>query len=132
MTLRALSVRHPWAWAILHAGKDIENRTWRTDHRGPLVIHAGSATAPGARQRLAAMGITVPGNLVPGAIVGVVDVVDCVRDHSSTWAVPDHWHWVLTNPRPLAEPIVCKGALSLWRVPEEITRQLPTDLLESA
>ena len=24
----ALSIRAPWAWAIFHAGKDIENRTW--------------------------------------------------------------------------------------------------------
>lgn len=26
----ALSIRQPWAWAILHAGKDIENRDWHT------------------------------------------------------------------------------------------------------
>lgn len=25
----ALSVRQPWAWAIIHAGKDIENRSWQ-------------------------------------------------------------------------------------------------------
>lgn len=24
----ALSIRQPWAWAILCAGKDIENRSW--------------------------------------------------------------------------------------------------------
>ena len=29
--MKALSIRQPWAWAILHAGKDIENRDWRTD-----------------------------------------------------------------------------------------------------
>lgn len=26
--LKALSIRQPWAWAILHAGKDVENRDW--------------------------------------------------------------------------------------------------------
>jgi hypothetical protein len=25
--MRALTVRQPWAWAIVHGGKDIENRT---------------------------------------------------------------------------------------------------------
>lgn len=24
--MKALSLRQPWAWAILHAGKDVENR----------------------------------------------------------------------------------------------------------
>jgi hypothetical protein len=39
--VKALSIRQPWAWAILHAGKRIENRDWRSCHyRGPLLIHA--------------------------------------------------------------------------------------------
>lgn len=38
----ALSIRQPWAWAILHAGKRIENREWRggCSYRGPVLIHA--------------------------------------------------------------------------------------------
>ena len=38
----ALSLRQPWAWAILHAGKTIENRTaWKgCAYRGPVWIHA--------------------------------------------------------------------------------------------
>jgi hypothetical protein len=39
MTL-ALSIRQPWASLILLAGKDIENRTWETRLRGPILIHA--------------------------------------------------------------------------------------------
>lgn len=42
-TLRALSIRQPWAWAITHAGKRIENRSWSTNYRGPILIHAGAA-----------------------------------------------------------------------------------------
>ena len=38
--MRAISVRPPWAWAILHAGKDIENRTWKTKLRGTIAVHA--------------------------------------------------------------------------------------------
>jgi hypothetical protein len=38
----ALSIRQPWAWAILNAGKRIENREWRggCKYRGPVLIHA--------------------------------------------------------------------------------------------
>jgi len=38
--MKALSLRQPWAWAILHAGKRVENRTWKCGFRGPFLIHA--------------------------------------------------------------------------------------------
>ena len=34
--MKALSIRQPWSWLILHGGKDIENRSWRTNVRGPV------------------------------------------------------------------------------------------------
>ena len=45
--MKALSIRQPWAWAILHAGKDVENRDWADwNHglkfRGPFLIHASA------------------------------------------------------------------------------------------
>lgn len=47
--MKALSVRQPWAWAILHAGKRIENRERKDGampavchHEGPLLIHASA------------------------------------------------------------------------------------------
>lgn len=39
--MRALTVQQPWAWAIIHGGKDVENRTQLWSYRGPLAIHAG-------------------------------------------------------------------------------------------
>ncbi len=41
--MKALSLRQPWAWAILHAGKRIENRDWGTAYRGPLLLHASKS-----------------------------------------------------------------------------------------
>ena len=38
--MKALSIRQPWAWLILHGGKDIENRDWATRFRGRVLIHA--------------------------------------------------------------------------------------------
>lgn len=40
--MKALTVQQPWAWAIVHGGKDIENRTQAWSYRGPLAIHAGA------------------------------------------------------------------------------------------
>ena len=36
--MKALSIRQPWAWLILHAGKDIENRDWK-----PRIRHCAFA-----------------------------------------------------------------------------------------
>ena len=38
--MKAISIQQPWAWAIIHAGMDVENRTWNTHYRGLLAIHA--------------------------------------------------------------------------------------------
>jgi hypothetical protein len=38
----ALTVREPWATAIIHLGKSIENRSWPTNHRGRIWIHAAN------------------------------------------------------------------------------------------
>ena len=37
---RAISIRQPWAYAILHLGKDVENRPMRTHYRGRIFIQA--------------------------------------------------------------------------------------------
>jgi len=37
----ALSFHAPWAWAVVHGGKTVENRKWRTQHRVPIFVHAG-------------------------------------------------------------------------------------------
>ena len=41
--MKCLTICQPWAWAIVAAGKDVENRTRPTRYRGPLLIHAGAS-----------------------------------------------------------------------------------------
>ena len=113
--MRAITIRQPHAGDILRNGKDVENRTWRTHHRGPLLIHVA------ARPK---------GDLPCSTIVGVVNVVDCVWDeYDSPWAMEEHWHWVLDDQRMLDEPVPCSGQLSLWEPPaaamRKVRRQLP-------
>lgn len=127
----ALSILQPWATLIVVGAKDIENRTWATRYRGPLLVHAGKKldadTFDGARAmmnhaedngvdvkgKLAAANIVKVRDCLRGGIVGCVDLVDIVRDHASPWAVPGCFHWVLANPRAL--PFTpCKGALGLF------------------
>ena len=121
--MKALSVRQPWADNIIFHGKDIENRTWRTKFRGTVAIHAGMKF-----HDYADLSDEEKKQMVRGAIIGVVDVVDCVEKHKSKWFQKGFIGFVLENPRPLKKPIPCKGALNFWNVPPEIEREIKRQL----
>ena len=107
-SLKALTVRQPWAALLLAGIKDVENRPWRTHYRGPLAIHAGA--------RVDRVGIELfPDVHGPrGVVLGTVELIDVVRDSDSPWAVGGAWHWVLSDPRPWPTPYPTVGRLGLW------------------
>lgn len=118
--LRALSIRQPWAWLIVNGYKDVENRTWATKHRGPLLIHAGSNKTNLTAERLREIEQRFRVKLPPreqyelGGIVGVVDIVDCKPRSNSRWHEPGWIGWMLAKPKRLPFRS-CKGALSLFK-----------------
>lgn len=116
--LKALSVRQPHAHKIMFRGKNIENRTWRNKFRGTVAIHTSMKFAeffePSEKEKK---------TLIRGAIIGVVDVVDCVDAHKSKW-FNGPIGFVLKNPRPLKKPIPCKGKLGFWKVPPKIEKEI--------
>ena len=120
--MRVLSVQQPWAWLIVHGLKDIENRTWFTSYRGPLLIHASQRVDREwmdiIYSLLAKEGLPMPRDLPTGGIVGIVDLVDVVRHYESPW-FEGPWGWVLENPRPIPH-IPAQGRLGLWTPPSEI------------
>lgn len=119
--MRALTVRQPWAWAIVYGGKDVENRTRNVvgSYRGPVAIHAGREWSSdgehselvarayfearqrqgwtvvdkdGAPRRAAALGL---GRFVLpdyfGAFIGIVDLVDVHDSRPALHAFDDVW-----------------------------------------
>jgi ASCH domain len=132
--MKALSIHQPWAWAILHAGKNVENRSWRTNYRGLLLIHAAKSRVSYDRQDAKAWreryGVELPPweSLTTGAIIGVVEVVDCVRVGAggdvgrfgnSEWAVEGGYGWVLANARAFAVTLPFRGGQRLFNVHDE-------------
>ena len=113
----AISVRQPWAWALIHGPKRIENRTWVTGYRGPLLIHAALDDADLEwSERFA----EIPDLIDFGAIIGIVDLVDCVHlagapaDEFATGP----YCWITANPRPIEPAFECKGGFKLWQPPD--------------
>jgi ASCH domain len=111
--IRALSVRQPWADLIVRGIKDVENRSWRTNHRGPLLICASKKFD---LQDLQDFGLEDP---PLGAIIGVVNLVDCTLERRSAWHDAENYGWYLEHPQIFAEPIPFKGAVGLLNVPLE-------------
>jgi hypothetical protein len=117
-TLRALSVRQPWAWLIVNGYKDVENRSWRTHRRGPILIHAalntrdlrGSEVTKVARR----YGIKMPREYEMGGIIGAAEIVDCRASTGSPWHRRGAIGWVMAKPRRLSFR-ECKGSLGFFR-----------------
>jgi len=126
--MKALSIHQPWAWAILHAGKTVENRGWSTRYRGPLLIHASKTRSSYDREatldweKMYAVALPKWEELVVGAIVGVVELVDCLpasRVDPSPW-VEGPVCWVLANPRAFVEPVSYRGVQGLFEIREDL------------
>ncbi|WP_043588097.1 ASCH domain-containing protein [Geminisphaera colitermitum] len=120
--LPVLSIRQPWAWMILNAGKDVENRNWTTRFRGRFLIHAAKGCTRNEYEsacefaRLEFDGDIPNLDTIPrGGIVGVAELVDCVGFSESPWLV-GRYGFVLRNVQPLPfHP--CKGALGFFYIP---------------
>ncbi len=122
----ALSVRQPWAWAIIHASKTCENRSAAMVRHlqpklGRRAIHAAKGMTreeyTDARDFMHGLGIAcpAPAELKRGGIIGAVTVTAVVEGSTSVW---------FFGPRALvlAEPSACEfipaiGALGYfdWR-----------------
>jgi hypothetical protein len=126
--MKALTVRQPYAHLIAAGIKRIENRTWETPHRGALAIHAALGRHPLDADdvgTLTQLGITIPAELDYGAIIAIVNVVECIEiddlpdDLAADPFAFGPWCWILADAR-LVAPISCRGKLRLWNAPELI------------
>jgi hypothetical protein len=139
---RCLSVRNPWADLIVRGYKSIENRSWRTNYRGRIAIHAATGEAwrnfvsflemeapDETLQAMLAIGYEQPETDRYSAIVGSVELVDCNMQHQGEFkakgfSLPEvafadecsDYFWRLASPKLYAKPIPCGGKLNLWEL----------------
>ncbi len=129
----ALSIRQPWAWLIVRPDlsdeeraqayldsriKDIENRDWRTNHRGWFYVHAGQKfDHVGYRYILARypdIRLPASSDFERGGIVGQANLVDVVEESESRWFI-GQYGFVLRGARPL--PFTpCRGKLNFFKL----------------
>lgn len=131
--MRAISLWQPWASAIPAGLKTIETRSWATNYRGPLAIHAAKrwtkaereiwlklvCATPHASRKFEEIGITYSEDIPLGAIVATCELYDCIstndppqKNHEITEAESewgnysaDRFCWLLRDIKALPDPV---------------------------
>ena len=118
--MKALSIRQPWAWAILH-GKDIENRKWKTTYTGSFLIHAAKTFDKEGYRWLCKNSHLLKANIPhssffqTGGIVGRAKIVECLDRCNSPW-FSGPYGFVISEAQPVSFT-PCKGSLNFFEVP---------------
>jgi hypothetical protein len=134
MVVKALSVRQPWAFAIVMGFKPVENRDFTRQHRGPTLIHTGKNAEHGnltpvlmqiadqSCMRLRDVRALYDKHFALGAIVGKVNIADCVKSHPSKWFFGP-FGFVMTDAQ-WCEPFPWRGQFDFFEVPETVVSRL--------
>ena len=134
--MKALTLRQPWATLVALGVKKIETRSWKTEYRGPLAIHAAKQFSKSARQHCYQAHILDalieaghdPGlaifRLPLGVVVAICTLIQIVRiTKTNAPKEPElsfgdytlgRWAWILHDIKRLPEPIPARGFLGLW------------------
>ncbi|NMY32875.1 ASCH domain-containing protein [Pseudomonas sp. WS 5412] len=122
--MKALSIRQPWAWLIIHGGKEIENRSWHTKFRGRFLVHAANGMTNNeftmALLYCSERGLPMPDrdDMQRGGIIGSVELVDSLDTSRSPWYMGQKG-FLLRDPKSL--PFTpYKGRLGFFEVPDEL------------
>lgn len=130
--MKALTLHRPWSWAVCHAGKDVENRSWVPplflDGLDFAIHSARTYDVDGGVWISATFGLKVPlappeSCVVAVARLGGVLLPDAAGP-KSPWHVAGQHGWLLDDVRVLAEPVPCRGAQGLWTLPPDVEERV--------
>ena len=120
-TIKTLSVKQPWAWAIANGLKTIETRTWIPHHRGETLIVSSLKPDKLMLDWLVSQrGADILKQIEYGKALAIADLVECrrmVRADAKAAMCPYYegaYGWVLVNVRKIKKPYPVKGRLGLY------------------
>lgn len=130
IVMKVLSLTEPCATLICEKKKRIETRSWKTDYRGELYIHASATKIPKAwKENQKFMSLVDNKSLNFGYIICKCNLVDCIymtnsyvqnikKKKPQEYLCGDfkegRYAWILDNIEPLEIPIYAKGQLNIW------------------
>lgn len=119
--MKALTIKQPFASLIINEYKKYEFRTWKTNYRGKIYIHAGLGISKEDIIRFETYNL----DYTLGAIIGEAEIIDCIlvdeefknkilQENKEVYKNGSGYAFVLTNIKKYEKPIYCKGKLGLW------------------
>ena len=135
--MKVLSLTEPYATLIKLGKKKIETRSFKTNYRGELYIHASSTKIPKEWKNNKELMCLVDGNdLSFGLIICKCNLVDCVymdeefldriKKDKLEFICGDYrlgrYAWILKDIEVLDKPIFAKGKLGIWNYEENINK----------
>ena len=123
--MKVITIKQPWATLIVEGYKRFEFRSWKTNYRGDILIHAGKGIDKDAMERLKKY---LPDEIPIGKIIGKATLTDCVpmskdfadmlskenNDIYTTHSFSRNYGFKLENVEKLDNPIEIRGQLGLW------------------
>lgn len=123
--MKVITIKQPWATLIVEGYKRFEFRSWKTNYRGDILIHAGKGIDKEAMERLKKY---LPDEIPIGKIIGKATLTNCVpmskdfadmlskenNDIYTTHSFSRNYGFKLENVEKLDNPIEIRGQLGLW------------------
>ena len=122
--MKALTIKEPWATLIIDGYKEYEFRSWKTNYRGKILIHAGKSLEKNQAKKFKVYNLEYN----CGEIIGEAELVDCIKvtekfDEYLKGINPivygnsghvENYAWKLENIKKYDKKIPAKGQLGLW------------------
>lgn len=127
--MKALSITQPYAEFFKNGTKMIETRSWKTNYRGKILIHASATRIPKAYKKIGVVDLVNKASLDYGKVICSCDLVDCVEmteeyvedmrknypdEFARGFYAVGRYAWVMENVEVLNDAIEAKGHLGLW------------------
>ena len=112
-TLKAISLKQPWANLVASGKKTIETRKWTTPYRGDLVICSSQ------KPQIAPAGFAL-------CIAELYHIEPMKKEHEKKACIkvyPGAYSWFLKNIRPIRPPIPVKGKLGIFNLALGLTKK---------
>lgn len=130
--MKVITIKQPFASLIIAGLKEYEFRTWKTNYRGPILIHAGKGIDKNAMKKYEQFHLEYP----TGCILGIADLTDCIKINEEAKTMlkkkksivyenqinnqeNNHYGFKLENIQTI-EPIYINGQLGLWNYNDKI------------
>lgn len=124
--MKVITIKQPFATLIAEGLKEYEFRTWKTNYRGPIFIHAGKGIDKKAMKRYEHLHLDYPS----GCIIAECELIDCIKIDNEVRnklkeknkeiyaSIIKHTEWdgygfQLDKVKKIS-PIPISGKLSLW------------------